>query len=142
MSGADDARLETARAWRARPIARWLNFDVAADETGLLYRLGFDEQHIGNPAIRALHGGAISAFLETATQAELAARLETGAELRTVSFAIDFLASSRAEDMRARVRVLRIGRRLAFLEASGWQGDENRLVANARITVRIGASDL
>lgn len=140
MSGAEETRLETARAWGERPIARWLNLDVAQDEAGLLYRLGFDERHIGNPAIRALHGGAISAFLETAAQAELAAGLDPDAVLRTVSFSIDFLASSRADDMIARARILRLGRRLAFLEAIGWQGDETRLVASARITVRIGSS--
>jgi acyl-coenzyme A thioesterase PaaI-like protein len=122
----------------ATPIGRWLNFNARADERGLLYRLGFAEQHIGNPAIRALHGGVIAAFLELAAQAELAAELAAPALLRTVAVSVDYLASSRAEDMLARVRLLRRGRRVAFLEATGWQGDEARPVASARICIRIG----
>ncbi len=137
MSALPKTAMALVEARAASPIGRWLNFEAHLDDRGLLYRLGFAEQHIGNPAIRALHGGVIGAFLELAAQAELAAELGAPAALRTVTFGIDYLASSRAEDMLARASIVRRGRRVAFLEAVGWQGDEHRPVAAARICVRM-----
>lgn len=139
MSDLSPAAVNLATARGATPIGRWLNFEARADARGLLYRLGFDERHIGNPALRALHGGVIGAFLELAAQAELAADLGASETLRTVTFGIDYLASSRPEDMLARARVMRRGRRVAFLDATGWQADESSPVAAARICIRMGA---
>lgn len=117
------------------PIALWLGFSSTEDNGGRLYRLTFNETHIGNPAIRALHGGVIAAFLELAMQAELAATGAAPAE--TINVAIDYMSSSRAEDMTARVKVIRMGRRLAFLEAEGRQADGTRLVALARACLKL-----
>ncbi|MCA8888246.1 MAG: PaaI family thioesterase [Parvularculaceae bacterium] len=119
------------------PIARWLGIrvdDAAGERT---YQLTFDEAHIGNPAIRALHGGVIAAFLEFAMQAELVAA-GAGKTVASTNVSIDYLTSSRAEDMQAKVRVRRKGRRIAFLEATGWQGDETRPVAIATACIRLG----
>ncbi len=119
------------------PIAEWLGLRIENDGGERTYRLTFDEVHIGNPAIRALHGGVIAAFLEFAMQAELFA---AGARKNVVStnISIDYLTSSRAEDMQAKVRIRRKGRRIAFLEATGWQGDESRPVAIAIACIHLG----
>lgn len=119
----------------ASPIAAWLGFTVAESEGRRVYRLAFNETHIGNPAIRALHGGVIATFLELAMQSEL---LAMGSAAETVNVAVDYLSSSRAEDMTATVRIARIGRRLAFLEAEGRQSDGTRLVALARACLKLG----
>jgi uncharacterized protein (TIGR00369 family) len=118
------------------PIAAWLGFSVTESEGGRLYRLAFNETHIGNPAIRALHGGVIAAFLELAMQTELKATGAAPAE--TVNVAIDYMSSSRAEDMTATARIIRVGRRLAFLEAEGRQAGGTRLVALARACLKLG----
>lgn len=118
------------------PIGRWLNFQVATDATGRIYSLAFDDRHIGNPGIRAIHGGVVAAFLELSAQAELGARLG-GALARAATISIDFMASTRAADMFARARIARVGRRVAFLEASAWQDAEGRPVATARLCLRI-----
>jgi uncharacterized protein (TIGR00369 family) len=120
----------------AAPMARWLGFSVSQSPEGFVYRLAFNEAHIGNPAIRALHGGVIASFLELAMQAEMSARADAAVE--TVNVAVDYLTSSRPEDMTGKVRLLREGRRIAFLEASGWQADETRLVAVARCCLKLG----
>lgn len=128
-----DARIQSA------PIANWLGVSAVRDEAGLLYRLTFAEHHIGNPVIRALHGGVIAAFLEFSAQGELAAQLDTDVRLSTINFSIDYLTSSRPQDMEARVRIARLGRRVAFLEAFGWQSSPDRPVAEARICIRVGS---
>jgi uncharacterized protein (TIGR00369 family) len=131
-----NGRLERIRDFAARaPLANWLGFEAQGDAAPE-FKLTFNEAHIGNPAIRALHGGVIASFLELAMQAELFA--STGGPVSTVNISIDYLASSRPEDMIGKVAVLRRGRRLAFLEASGWQGDGTRLVAAARACFRLG----
>lgn len=115
----------------AQPIAKWLSLSVVEGDLPI-FHLSFDEKHIGNPAIRALHGGVIASFLNLAMQA--CAHAETGLRPRPSSLSIDYLSSSRPEDMTGRVKILRIGRRLAFLEAEGWQAGGTRLVATARAT--------
>jgi uncharacterized protein (TIGR00369 family) len=117
------------------PLAQWLGFH-ASGEGDVAFHLTFNETHIGNPAIRALHGGVIASFLELSMQADLIAR--TGAGVATANISVDYLSSSRPDDMLGRVRLLRQGRRLAFMEASGWQADETRLVAVARACFTLG----
>jgi len=123
------------------PVAGWLGFSASEDDEGLVYALAFDEKHIGNPLIRALHGGVIGAFLEVAAQCELAARLGPGAAIKSVNMDIDYLMSSRAQPMTARASITRMGRRLAFVEATGWQASEAKPVTKARFRMRIGAAD-
>jgi len=114
-----------------------LGFSITENGGAPLYTLAFDEKHIGNPAIRALHGGVIATFLEFSAQCALLEDLPDGATVNTVNIDIDYMASARAEDMKARVKILRAGRRLAFVEATGWQHDETRPVATARMRFRI-----
>lgn len=121
----------------ASAIARWLGFSVDETAEGRLYHLAFNESHIGNPLIRALHGGVIAAFLEFAAQCEILAKLGGAAPVKTVNVDVDYLASSRAKDMTARAEIVRLGRRIAFLEATGWQEREDRPVAKARLRIRI-----
>lgn len=137
MSATSENSLEIVRVLSASPIARWLDYSAAIEEGGLVHRLGFAERHIGNPAIRALHGGVIALFLEFAAQVEFCASLGRLEKARTVSISIDYMASSKAQDMTARVVIARAARRIAFLEATGWQGDETRPVAAARVCLRI-----
>lgn len=133
MIAAADERLARINAFATKaPIARWLGFSARAEGDDIVFQLEFDEMHIGNPAIRAIHGGVIATFLEFAMQSDLAATS------RAVSLSVDYVASSRAENMVACVRRIREGRRLTFLEASGWQGEDRRLVATARACFRTG----
>lgn len=129
-------RLDRINEFASRaPLANWLGFKVNDGEEPV-FQLTFNESHIGNPAIRALHGGVIAAFLELSMQADLFAR--TGAVISTANISIDYLSSSRPENMAGRVKLLRQGRRIAFMEASGWQADETRLVAVARACFTLG----
>lgn len=132
---------EIIRRLSEAPMARWLNYSAEMDDSGIIHKLGFSEQHIGNPAIRALHGGVIASFLELACQVELCAKLGEILSLRAISNSIDYMASSKAQDMKARVAIGRAGRRIAFLEATGWQNDSARPVAIARVCLRIGDDD-
>lgn len=120
----------------AAPVSKWLGLSVTEDD-GAVFTLAFDERHIGNKLIRALHGGAIAAFLEFSSQAALYARLGGARNIKTINIDMDYLTSARAMDMKARVTFTRIGRRLAFVEAKGWQKDEAAPVASGRFRFRL-----
>ena len=60
------------------PMHQWLGMSVAEAEGALTYKLTFAEDHIGNPIIRALHGGVISSFLESCAWLDLYGRVEDG----------------------------------------------------------------
>lgn len=133
-------RLEFARALIDRPMARWLGLAVDLEDGALRYRLQFDERHIGNPLIRAIHGGVVAAFLQLSAEIDLAARLGLCEPLRSATFSIDFMAPTRAEDMAASVTPSRIARRVAFIEAVCWQGDPSRPAAAARAAIRLAGA--
>ena len=131
-AGAASTTSEAVAAYRARSaMARWL--DIGAE--GELFRLTFHERHIGNPLIRALHGGVISAFLESC--ATLTVTAGSDLSVRTISTHVDFLRGAVDRDMLARVAVARLGRRIAFVEAVGWQTDEAEPVARAAVALRV-----
>ena len=133
----DDAVRRAAARIERNTMAGWLGLSASADAGGLLYRLGFDEAHIGNPAIRALHGGVVAATFETAAMLEVSSRTQPEVPLRTISCETDYLRGTVAQDLFARVRVLRFGRRVAFLEVSGWQTTEDEPVARGAVALRI-----
>ena len=116
---------------------QWLNLDFSQQEDHFLYHLGFQEAHIGNPVIRAIHGGVVSAFMDSAAWLETFARLDDRTVLKTTSIHTSYLRSSKAADMTARVRIHRLGRRFGFLEATSWQQDETSPVAVSEIGIRI-----
>ncbi|MEM9619558.1 MAG: PaaI family thioesterase [Pseudomonadota bacterium] len=139
MSRSIDANIQ--KMIEASPIASWLGFSASHFGEQNIYRLAFDEKHIGNPAIRALHGGAIATFLEVAAQCELVGGLDTGASIKTINADINYLASSRAQAMEGSATITRLGRRIAFVEATGWQQSADRPVAKGMFRFRIGTDN-
>lgn len=119
------------------PMQQWLGMSVAKEEDTLTYKLSFAEDHIGNPIIRALHGGVISSFLESCAWLDLYGRVEDGTGLRTTSVHTSYFRSSTATDMFAEVSVKRLGRRFAFAEITGWQGEPDNVVARTATGIRV-----
>lgn len=138
-----------ARLVGAVPYAGFLGvtFERKGDE--LTSRLAYDEKLIGNPALPALHGGAIGSFLEIAAIMELAwaqvwERMESGGPAaeaiergefppmpKTIDFTVDYLRSGLPRDGYARARVNRMGRRYASVHVEAWQDNRARLFAQA-----------
>ncbi|MCI5045078.1 MAG: PaaI family thioesterase [Aquisalinus sp.] len=122
-------------------MAGWLNLAVTIESGQLIYTLGFDEAHIGNPVIRAIHGGVVSTFLETASWYETYARLPEDVGINVTSVHTNFLRSTTPTDVHASVSIHRLGRRFGFLEATCWQEDRNNPVATAETGIRIKRPD-
>ena len=116
------------------PIARFLQAQVTPRDN--VYLMRFAERHIGNPFVRALHGGVVGAMMELSALLELA-RLDENARGEIVSSSIDYLRVTKDADLHARVEIVRIARRLAFLDVWCWQEAEDVPVARASCTVRL-----
>lgn len=128
---------EILKPLTSSPMASWLGYSARCDDAGFIHHLAFDDRHIGNPGIRAIHGGVVACFLEVAAQAELALRRGKPEFAKPVSNVVDYMNATKAMDLFARVRVDRIARRVAFLETTAWQETPEHPVAIGRICLRI-----
>ena len=118
----------------AIPYCRFLGITVEdGADGGIVSRLRFGPQIIGNAALPAIHGGAIGAFLETAAIVELL-RISPadGALPKPVDLTIAYLRSARAVDTLARTIVTKHGRRVVNVRVEAWQDDPARPIATAQ----------
>ncbi len=131
------------------PYVSFLNitFERRGDE--LTTVLNYQDNHIGNPGLPALHGGVIASFLETSALIELSwqsiwdaiesGRLDAGSLSpktlprfpKTIDFTVDYLRSGLPRDGYARARVNRSGRRYASVHVEAWQDNRARPFAQA-----------
>lgn len=106
------------------PYAGLLGLEAFYDDGGLVTVLRFRESNIGNPALRAIHGGVVGAVLEHAAILHLIAETELEAVPRIINISVDYLRPCRALDTFARGRVIRQGRRVANVRVEAWQNDQ------------------
>ena len=121
------------------PMQQWLAFHPQ-DEIGR-YRLHFQDQHIGNPQVRSVHGGVTASFIEMAAEHMLSAHLGEEVKIDLVSSSLDYLRISKDVDIEARAHIVRISRRLAFVDVWCWQDDEEIPIARGTCTLRIFRED-
>lgn len=120
MSGGD-----LTAALAAMPYARFLGVE-ASQEDGADTVMRFSGHLIGNPLLPALHGGSIAGFMEASAMAVLTAR---GAAGKPIDVSVAYLRSGKPEDVRARVDVRKIGRRIAYVHVLAWQDDSAAPIA-------------
>jgi uncharacterized protein (TIGR00369 family) len=116
------------------PLAEWLSLQTTSRPN--VHVMRFAERHIGNPFIRALHGGVVGSVIELAAERDLTRRA-SGKRAETVAVSIDYLRVTKDADLFARVEAIRIARRVAFLEVCCWQDDELSPVARGKVTLRL-----
>jgi uncharacterized protein (TIGR00369 family) len=88
-----------------------------------------------------VHGGAVSALIDTAAMAAAWSAIEFDGEPpkgTTVGLTVDFLAAARAQELNAEAAVLRRGSSLCFCEVKVHGGADGRLVATGLVTYKLG----
>lgn len=131
------------------PYVQFLNISFERHGDELTAMLNFQDNHIGNPGIPALHGGVTAAFLETCALIELGWQslwdgIESGTidattltpdtlprMPKTIDFTVDYLRSGLPRDAYARARVNRSGRQYASVHVEAWQDNRTRPFAQA-----------
>ena len=92
--------------------------------------LPYRPEHVGNPEIPALHGGAISATLDTTGGLAVWSQAGPNDRVSTIDLRVDFLRPGRAEPLIAVARVVRLGNRVGVAELRAFHPDaEDRPVA-------------
>lgn len=113
------------------PYASFLGLSCAVEDGELITTMAAGAHLVGNPALPALHGGALGALMESAAAFALIWSAETALLPRTITITVDYLHSARPLDTRARAVILRHGRRVATVRVEAWQDDRARPVATA-----------
>lgn len=95
-------------------------------------RIPFREELIGDPLRPALHGGVVSALLDTAGGIAAFTAVRPGDLLSTVDLRVDYLRPAGLHDLVAVGKVLRIGNRVAVCDIVAYQDDPERHVATGK----------
>ena len=111
------------------PYARFLGvrLDIRGDQFGAC--MPFDNKLIGNPALPALHGGAIGGFLECAGLFYLLWDMDSADLPKTINFTFEYLRSGRPVDTYAQVFMVKQGKRVAHLRVEAWQSSPDKPIA-------------
>ncbi|PCJ11736.1 MAG: hypothetical protein COB04_18670 [Gammaproteobacteria bacterium] len=107
--------------------------EIQADQVSSL--MPFQDRLIGNPMIKAIHGGALSGFLEctglicilSALQLQNRFKLKTQEELAppaTINQTVEYLNRTGPVDTRAVSVITKLGRRVASVQTTAYQNDK------------------
>ena len=122
------------------PFAKHLGIEVRSiedDHAVLALPFGEEVVTIGD----VVHGGAISALIDTAAVAAAFSAIEFDGEPprgTTVGLTVDFLSAARAQAVQADARVLRRGSTLIFVEVKATGVEDGTLVATGLVTYKLG----
>ena len=119
------------------PLENWLGFSSLEEDNERVYSITPTDEHIGNPLLRALHGGVVATFLEYAAYRELQYILDSGAPIEAVNINVDYLKSVKTRKLYATIRIAKLGRRLAVADVHAWQEDACVPVAKAACSFSI-----
>jgi uncharacterized protein (TIGR00369 family) len=113
---------------RLIPFNRHLGLQVQeiGDGTARI-RAPFSSVLIGNPVTRAIHGGVISALLDSCAGLAVWSQIGPDDILSTVDLRVDYLRPAGPEDLIAAAEVVRLGNRVAVVSLRSFHpGTEER----------------
>jgi uncharacterized protein (TIGR00369 family) len=114
------------------PYVRFLGMraELAGDEmTAILPIL---PHLVGNPAVPAIHGGVLGAFMEMTALAQLSVTQHTPRVHKAIDVTIEYLRPGRMLTTYARADVRKVGRRVANVHVEAWQEERAAPVAALR----------
>ncbi|MAT66340.1 MAG: hypothetical protein CMQ43_12935 [Gammaproteobacteria bacterium] len=121
------------------PYANDLGFRLLSiSARGAEFELASEERFMGNPLLRAFHGGVICGFMECAMSETVMRILGYDAQPRLINLTTSFLGSAQVDQaLRVETEVTKAGRRFVGVYARSYQGSVDRIVAKASALFRV-----
>ena len=114
------------------PYAQLLGLRIDDDEGECRLVMPFHDDVVGRPGF--LHGGAIAGLLEFAAFTTLARAIgDPAVGMKPITVTVDYLRGGGPRDTFAAAHILRLGSRMANVEATAWQSDRATPIAGARL---------
>ena len=122
-----------AQLIEALPYAKALSMKLLSIGDGVAeISMPYDEALSGDPQSKVIHGGAVSALMDTAAGAAVMSMSTRPGSTATLDLRIDYMRPARPhEDIRAEATCYHVTRSIAFVRATATEGDSDRVVATA-----------